>query len=362
MTESEYYLAFSVCGPIGPKKFISLLNHFGSAEKAWKAAEGELEKVGVKLKTYESFNSFRQTFDHVGYAKKLKKDSVIFIPSNSKLYPKNLKKLPDPPIGIYARGNTLLLKSKFSIGVVGTRKITSYGKDVTEMLVADLVKADACIISGLALGIDAFAQQVALDNNGSTIAVLACGVNCCTPAENYALYQNILNKSGLVISEYPLSQPPNQGTFLARNRIVASLSDGILIPEAAQGSGSLVTAEWGLTFDKKVFAVPGPITSRTSDGTTELLKKGVKLVSNAVDVLEEFEIYSSNPTGKNMKLKYKDLNTDEKKIISLLENEGLLVDEIAKASKISIQSLMIIISGLELRGIVKSSNGRIYIV
>jgi DNA processing protein len=363
----KYSLCFSVSN-LGPKSFQKLINYFGDSKKAWEGTRSEYESLGILKLTYEKFENFRTSFDINKYIEKLEKENVQFISFPDKNYPKNLKKLPDPPIGLFVKGDVDLLKNKLSIGVVGTRKVTSYGREVTEFLVSELVNNGVCIISGLALGVDAISHRTALENNGLTIAVLGCGVNCCNPAENYNLYDEILKNNGLIISEYPLEMQPNKGTFPARNRIIAALSDGVLITEAAKGSGSLITAEWGFRLDKKVFAIPGQITSRMSDGNMELLKKGARstgseqaiLVTNAEDILEEFKI--QNAKVKNTSLKLKNLTKEEKKIVSLLQNEEMTIDEVSKKIKIPVSKLFISISSLELSGIVKNNGGKISFV
>ncbi len=356
--ENIYCLAFS-CSNIGPKGFQLLLNKFGDSKNAWNGTKGEYYELGIKDKSFETFEKFRNKFDINSYYEKLKKEQVQFVSYLDKRYPSGLKKLENPPIGIFVKGNAKLLKEKLSIGVVGTRKITSYGKNVTESIVSELVNSDVSIVSGLALGVDGTAHRTAVLKNGKTIAVLACGVDCCSPSENFSLYSDILTNDGLIISEYPLSCPPNKGTFLARNRIIAALSNGVLVTEAAEGSGSLVTADWGLRLSKKVFAVPGPITSRMSDGSLKLLKQGAKLVTEGKDVLEEFKAHNSKLRTATQKLKNINLSKEEKKIISILENESLAFDELAKESKIKPTALMVLISGLELRGIVRNNNGKL---
>lgn len=360
MTDN-YTLAFS-CSTLGPKSFQKILIKFGTAEKGWNASEEEFAEIGIVLKTYKNFVEFKNRFDCDQYNGRLKKAGVEFVAFTDKRYPKGLRKIENPPIGLFCKGNVKLLKSTFSIGVVGTRKITQYGRDVTEMLVKELVKNGAVIVSGLALGVDGLAHRVTTENKGLAIAVLACGVDCCLPSENYSLYSSILKSNGLVVSEYPLSAPPFKGTFLARNRIVAALSDGVLITEAAEGSGSLVTAAYALQYGKKVFAVPGQITSRMSDGSLQLLKQGAKLVSNAEDILGEFSSAGwRNNSQFSKKKQFANLNLtkEEKKIVFLIQNEGLTIDEISKLSKLPVSKIFIAISNLEIRGIIRNAGGKI---
>lgn len=352
----KYALAFSVSN-LGPKSFQRILNKFEDLNEAWGADKNAYEEIEIKEKTYEKFNSFRKSFDFNEYGKKLKKNQVSFIAFTDTDYPKNLKKLENPPIGLYVKGNRKLLTEEFFLAVVGTRKVTEYGRTVTEVLVKDLVQSGACIVSGLALGIDGIAHATAVKNGGVTIAVLACGVDCCLPSEHYGLYQNILKQNGLIISEYPLSQPPNKGTFLARNRIVAALSQGVLVTEAAFDSGSLVTADWGLKLGKKVFAVPGPINSQMVQGSLKLLKQGAKLVTTSSDILEEFK--TKKLINKTTAQKFGNLNKEEKKIVALLENEEMTLDELATKTKLSVLKIMQIAGSMELRGVVKNSNGKL---
>lgn len=354
---NKYALAFSISN-LGPKRFQHILKSFNDLEEAWEAGQNQYDKIGIVLKTYKALDDFRRTFDIEKYIIQLERNKVGFISFLDKEYPDNLKKLENPPIGLFIKGNAKLLKEKISIGVVGTRKITSYGKSVTESLVLELVDNGICIVSGLALGVDGTAHRMAVSNKGKTIAVLACGVDCCRPSENYSLYRDILKNNGLIVSEYPLSQTPNKGTFLARNRIIAALSQGVLVTEAAEDSGSLVTAQWGFRLNLKVFAVPGPITSRMSDGSLKLLKQGATLVSCGEDIVKEFKMQSR----KKSSLETKNLTHEEKGIIAILENEALTIDEIARRTKSQSSKLFVLISKLELQGLIKNSAGILEVV
>lgn len=348
-------LAFSISN-LGPKSFQKLINNLGDSKKAWEGTEKEFEKVGIAGLTFKKFSTFRKAFDLVKYSKELEKEKVTFISYLDKEYPQGFKKLENPPIGIFVIGEINVLKENSKVGVVGTRKITSYGKNVTESIVLGLVENEVCIVSGLALGVDGVAHNTAVSNGGKTISVLACGVDCCLPAENFSLYSKILKNGGLIISEYPLSQPPNKGTFLARNRLIAALSDGVLVTEAAEDSGSLVTADWGFKLDKKVFAVPGPINSQNSKGCLKLLKQGARLVTEAEDILGEFKIHNSKiKSGSRI---FKNLSKEERKIIALLENEAMTIDEISIKTKIDVSKLFVFLTSIELMKIAKSMNGK----
>lgn len=355
--EINYYLAFSLAPGVGPKGFQKLIRLFGSAERAWKGSSSNFKKAGVGKVNFAKFNEFRKTFDTREYLNKLRKARVEFIEYGSKFYPARLAKIDSPPIGLFVRGNKKLLIEENLIAVVGARKITSYGRQVTENLVAELCSPGFIIVSGMALGVDATAHESAIQAQGRTLAVLGCGVDCPYPRENDSLYEEIIDSSGLIISEYPLGMPASQGTFPARNRIIAGISRAVLITEAAQDSGSLITAAHAVKQGKPVFAVPGPISSRMSDGTARLIKNGAILVTSARDILENFQFPITNFQSINQ-LNNLQLTKIEQKIFKVLENEERTIDEIARLTKIPISKLSIIISEMEIKGLVSSFSGK----
>lgn len=362
--ENQFVLAFSNAPGVGPKGFQRLLKIFGSAEKAWnESSPEEYKKAGIGKVNFGRFDQFRREFDINEYLSKLKKAKVAFIPFGDKYYPEILRKIDSPPIGLFARGNKKLLVYNNVIAVVGARKITSYGRQVTENLVSELCSAGFVIASGMALGVDGAAHKSAINNHGATIAVLGCGVDCPYPRENEKLYEEILDSDGLIISEYPLGMPANQGTFPARNRIIAGISSSVLITEAAEDSGSLITASNAASQGKTIFAVPGPITSRMSDGTARLLKQGAILVSSAGDILTSLKIksHSASFARRGLAKLNTRLSKDEAKILAVLANEERTIDEIAKLTKISITKLSIVLSEMELSGLLSSSGGKFVI-
>lgn len=357
--DKDYVLGFSLAPGIGPKGFQNLIRIFGSAQAAWNENESNLKNAGVGEKTFKKFEKFRKEFDFLEYSKKLKSAKVRFIPYSDKYYPKSLKKIENPPIGLFVKGNIDLLLSGNCIAVVGARKITTYGRDVTINLVNSLCSNKIIIVSGMALGVDGVAHKTVIDSNGKTIAVLGCGVDCPYPKENEKLYEEILDSGGLIISEYPLGMPANPGTFPARNRIIAGISLAVLVTEAAEDSGSLITAEEAIKQNKKVFAVPGPITSHMSRGALKLLKQGATLVASAEDIFASLKLSATGRSGGKTKIQDLGLSEIEKKILQIIENEEKTVDEISRLIKIPIAKLSITISQMELGGIVKSSNGKI---
>ncbi len=239
------------------------------------------------------------------------------ISSKSVHFPENLRRIPDSPGEIYVIGSIDLLHESNSLAVVGSRKVTPYGRGVTEDLVSQIAAKGIVIISGLALGVDAIAHKAALDAGGRTIAVLPCGLDKPYPSTNRQLAKRILEEGGTLISEYPESTPPLRPHFIARNRLVSGLSSGVLITEAAEKSGTLHTAGFALDQGKTVMAVPGNITSNLSRGTNNLIKTGASVVTSAQDIFNELGIGEQLEIVQTLAA-----NAEEEAIIQLLK-EGI---------------------------------------
>ncbi len=353
--ESDFYLAFSVSPGVGPKRFTSLLQFFKSAERAWSASQKELENLGIGPATYAKFDNFRASFDIQAYKHFIQKLSVTFISQNDSLYPKSLLKLSDPPIGLFIKGNTECLTSlNSSIAIVGSRKMTNYGASVTRLFAGQLAEQGITIISGMALGVDAVAHRAAVEVGGRTIAVLGNGVDLPYPSENRAIYASILEKGGMILSEYPPGTPPTKGSFPARNHIIAGLSNAVLVTEASKDSGSLITAEYARNLSKKVMAVPGPITSEASKGSLYLLKNEAVLVSSVEDIQKYVQpMYSKKSSQTNQK--NMSFTSDQKKIIEQLQRESLPIDAICKKTQIPMHSLLSLLSELEMQGVIMAN-------
>lgn len=362
MDERSCWLSFSAYPAIGPARFRKILEEFKTAKKAWPGTSRRLVKVmGEELAA--KFEEFRKEFSIEDYIEKLKEKDIWFMTLRDEGYPQLLQEIRNPPFILYGRGQvpdgTWFSKS---IAVVGARRTTEYGREVTRFLTAELVANGLTIVSGLALGVDAISHMTALENNGKTIAVLGCGVDCCNPAENQSLYNSILESGNCIISEFPLGMKPAKWTFPARNRIIAGLSQAVLVTEGAEDSGSLITADYAFKFNRKVFAVPGPITSSMSKGPYKLIAKGAKLVTSAKDILEELKITNlkSQAPNKSQNIKFKTATEDELKILKLLENENLHFDEIVRKTKFTSSRLGVTLSLMEIKGMVKSLDGGMF--
>ncbi len=357
--ERSYYLGFSNFPGIGPIKFEKLIKHFGSAKSSWNGSDSELKLViGKSLTT--KFEAFRDSFNIEKYEDELLKKKISYVCLNEKEYPHRLKKIKNPPIILFVCGKIDFNQDSKFLAIVGTRRITGYGRSVTQLFAGSLAESGLVIVSGLALGVDAQAHISCLESDGKTVAVLGNGVDVCYPRENQKIYDRILKNNGAIISEYPPGEPPNPGNFPSRNRIVAGLSDGILVTEGTQDSGSLITANFGLKFGRKVFAVPGPITSSLSAAPLRLIEKGAKLVITPDDILKEFKMQNAKVKIKIQNLK--SLTLEEKKIVEILENESLQFDEIVRRLKLDPSKVGSLLSVMEIKGLIKNSGGNYSIV
>src|SRR3989344_7925340 len=363
MDERDYWLGFSVFSGIGPFKFKKILKEFGTAKKAWEGANVKIIKV-LSEKLGAKFIDFRNKFSIENYLKSLKKENVWFLTLEDKHYPVLLSKIKKPPFVLYGKG--LEFKSwekadlERAIGIVGARRTTHYGREVTRLFTNQLVGSGFTIVSGLAIGVDATSHKSALDNGGKTVAVLGCGVDCCNPTENVNLYKRIIESGSTIVSELPLSHPPSKGSFPQRNRIIAGLSQAVLVTEGAEDSGSLITANYAFELGRKVFAVPGPITSSLSKGPFRLIQKGPKLVTTPQDIIDELGIKNHELRIGKIKTKIAVETKEEKKILEILENEALHFDEIVRKSQLDSSKIGSLLSIMEIKGLVKTTDGGFY--
>lgn len=269
-----------------------------------------------------------------------------------KKYPAILKEIPDPPKELYIKGE-IIPQDKVAVAVVGTRKYSQYGKQAALDIAGKLAKLGITIVSGLAKGIDTFAHQAALENNGRTIAVLGSGMDrkSFSPLRNYELGEKIA-ENGAVISEYPEGTPGAIFTYPQRNRIISGLSLGVIVIEAPQESGALITANLALEQNREVFAVPGDIYSKNSQGTNQLIKMGAKLVNDIEDILEELNL--SHLINAPRKEKVKPETKEEEVILSFLSLQPVHIDEIIKSSKLPTSVVNSVLMMLELKGIIRN--------
>lgn len=271
-------------------------------------------------------------------------------------YPELLEKIKDPPEALRWKGNFAQEMFQDTLAVVGSRRITEYGKRATEYLVKEIAGQGITIVSGFMFGVDAAAHRAALAVSGKTIAVMPCGRDVIHPEHQEKLYQEIL-KTGLILSEFEDGFPPDKWTYPRRNRIVVGLSRAVLVVEAAEKSGSMISAKLAQDYKRQLFCVPGPIFSPTSQGTNNLIKKGATAVTCPEDVLSFFDKTKEQRVEK----KREELGEKEKKVVRLIAREPMEVDQVARALQMPISEINTILSMLLLKGIIVQQ-GRQYTI
>ncbi len=358
MNEIKYWVGFNAIPGIGRVKFSQLENHFGNLADAWKAGAAELKAAGLESNATNAITSMRPKLSLDDEMDKLEKHGVVPLTYHDSQYPSRLKEIYDYPPVIYVKG-TLTSADEWSLAVVGTRRATIYGRQVTEEFVSDLSRSKITIVSGLAKGVDTIAHHTALENGGRTIAVFASGLDIVYPAKNLDLARSIV-KNGAIISEYPLGTKPRAENFPRRNRILSGLSLGVLVTEANETSGAIITANMALEQDREVFAVPGSILSPASRGTNRLIQEGAKLVRNTKDILEEL-----NLTAVEHQIEMREAlpTTDtESQLMSRLGAEPTHIDEVCRASGLPISTVSSTLAMMELKGLVRQVGVMSYVL
>lgn len=352
--QTKYLLSLNAHEKIGSQTIKKILASFDDdLEKVWGAGFSELSKrLGEKIAGYVV--EARDIFLPGNEIEKLEKIGAGYMTLYDKKYPRLLKEIPDCPAILYIKGEIEALDEP-SIAIVGSRKYTNYGKNVAQKLTHACVDAGLAIVSGLALGVDAIVHQTAIDNEGITVGVLGCGIDKIYPTANYSLANEIIKKHGAVISEFSPGTPPLKHYFPARNRIIAGLSMGTLVIEAAEESGALITALEALDYNREVFAVPGNIDSENSKGTNQLIQKGAKLVMSEEDIFSELNIETAKLETKSQKILPE---TKEEKIIKEYLHIGeKLVDDIVKETGLNIISVNTALTTMEMKGAVENVGG-----
>ncbi|TSC95353.1 MAG: hypothetical protein Athens101410_603 [Parcubacteria group bacterium Athens1014_10] len=359
MPDYKYWNAFKFFSGFNFIFFKKIINYFPSLEIAYNASFLELRKAGLKEETIEKFLETRKEIEPVREWEKLEKEGISLITIEDKDYPALLKEIYDPPVVIYYKG--ILKKDGEKIGVVGTRKCTSYGLQATEKITGELVENGMEIVSGLALGIDTIAHSSALEKNGCTIAVLGSGIDEKTvyPPQNRDLAKKIIEKGGALISEYPCATPPLKQNFPLRNRIISGLSLGTLVIEAPYESGALITARCALEHNREVFAIPGNIYNRNSEGTNNLIKLGAHPVTSGKDILEALCL-KQIIAPKDKKIIPR--NKEEKILLNFLSKEPIHIDKLVELSKLKTAIVTSSLALMEIENKVKNLGGMNYVI
>lgn len=352
-------------GRIGTKTLTLLIERFGDGEAVWRAPDSEIFACpGLGPKSKDALIAGRKAIDPDQEWETLEKIGVDVFSLYDPFYPALLKQIPDAPYLLYARGQFDWERPQPMIALVGSRKYTPYGEQAAGRIAEDLTRAGVLVVSGLAFGIDSVAHKGALEAGGETIAVLGSGIDdaSITPQTHFPLAEKIM-RSGALVAEYPPGTPATVGTFPARNRIIAGMSLGTVVIEAAEESGSLITARLALDYDREVFAIPGSIFSPASSGTNQLIKQGAKMVSGVSDILEELpELGLRKSSGSGAEsLVPKNLSPDEAKVLRFLSHEPLHVDKIIKAATLETATINSLLALLEVKGLIRNIGGMHYI-
>lgn len=360
ITEKEILIWLNSLG-IGNSNIEKIIEYFYDLKEFWQSDNKQVlninslkEEVKEKIIHNRSQNNIEKLFNDI---EKQNIDAVTIYDEN---YPPGLRYLYDNPKVLYIKGK--IDYDKIAIAIVGSRKATSYGKWACEKFTKELVELGVTIVSGLASGIDTVAHRTTLDYGGKTIGVLGNGIDTIYPKKNHSLYKE-MEESGAIISEFPLGTPPLAFNFPQRNRIISGLSRGVIVIEAQEKSGSLITAHHGLDQGKDVFALPGNINSIFSGGTNKLIKDGAKPLLGIDDIIEEiYELQEMILLNKQNKINYSDYSETEIKIIKILEQSPMHSDAIAYKTGIDISIATGILTVLELKGAIKELSGRVFTI
>jgi DNA processing protein len=349
----KFLLALNTHPKIGSQTIKKLLYHFGESEKIWKMPTSQISlKIDEKIVGY--INEVRDKINPDYVVEQLQRLNIGYLTFRDSDYPSLLKEASDCPAILYIKGSVKALTSN-PIGVVGSRKYSNYGQRCAYKFSFDLAKSGLSIISGLALGIDAFAHRAAIDANGLTVGVLGCGLDKIYPVSNYNLAKEILESGGAIISEYPLGTTPAKYNFPARNRIVAGLSLGTLVVEAAEKSGALITAYEALDYNREVFAIPANIDSLNSVGSNKLIQAGAKLVMSPADIINELNLPAKNNFEKARESI--EQSDEESVLVNNLKDGPMLINEIVLKSGLNINQINSALTLMEIKGEVINLGG-----
>ena len=354
----KYWLGFNKVPGVGAKRLRALLDMFGDIESAWNAPKHDLAEAGLDQRALRNLIKVRNVLDLDAELEQLKSTDVRALTWDDPDYPANLRRIDAPPPVLFLRGD-LLPEDEWAVGVVGTRRATTYGKEVARRLAAELARAGVVVVSGLARGIDAVAHQAALDAGGRTLAVLANGLDQVYPSEHRGLAADIV-KNGALLSEQSLGTPPDARNFPARNRIISGLSLGVVIVESPWASGAIITAKQALEQGREVFAVPGGILSPNSEGPNRLIKDGATPVTEVNDILEAL-----NLTGAAQYIDARLTLPDdpvEKQLLALITAEPRHVDDIRREADLPVNQVSSTLAMMELKGMVRSVGGMKYVI
>ncbi len=359
----KFYAAFASNEYFGSRLVKKLYDITGDIQSAWESDISILFKIeGMTPEKADKFLRIRDKIDPDEELEKLISSGIDLLTYDDLDYPELLTQIADPPMWLYFQGNRELFKSRYNIAVVGSRKCSATGRATLSKIISEYKNSDICIVSGLALGIDTTAHQAALDNNLATIAVLGSGLKRIYPAKNKGLFNDIINNGGLILSEYPIHSDPIAFHFPQRNRIVSGISPCTLVAEAALKSGALITARLCLEQNRELMCIPGAISNPATEGVYKLLKEGAGIVTCGDDLLNNmcWDLKKKTPKKEENSHETANLSEEENKVLTILRQDSLTIDEIALKTGFQADNLMIILTGLEIADYIIQTEGGTY--
>lgn len=351
------WLALAAVKGIGAVRFRRLIEAFGSAEAVWAATPAQLRQVGLPQAVLASLLAAREAADPAALQAQLAKHAITALTWADEDYPRRLKELESAPAALYVRGD-LLPEDDWAVAIVGTRRLTAYGRQVAQELAAFLARHGITVVSGLAKGIDGAAHKAALDAGGRTLAVVAHGLDMVYPPEHTQLAAEIA-KSGALLSDYALGIQPDAANFPPRNRIISGLAQAVVVIEAGEQSGALITAGYAAEQGREVFAVPGPIYAPQSRGCNMLIERGAHPLVRFEALLEILELNTMD--AKKAARVSLPADATEAKLFGLLGAEPLHLNEIGVRADLPIAQVSSALALMELKGLVRQVGGMTYI-
>lgn len=355
LPEQAYWIAFHHVPYIGPARLRRLLDHLGSLRAAWSASETELRGC-LEERSLQALLQTRRELDLSAIVATLERDGVRVTTPVDDSYPALLREIGAPPPVLYFRGE-LLETDRIAVAIVGTRRVTAYGREMAARIAGDLARAGVTIVSGLARGVDGVAHEAALNAGGRTIAVLGSGVNRIYPPEHRNLARRIAEQ-GAVVSDYLPDTPPDGVNFPPRNRIISGLSLGVVVIEAPDRSGALITVDFAADHGRDVFALPGPATAANSAGCNRIIREGARLVRSADDILEDLQINRRHETAAIQQAL--PMSEDDRRLLAVVSSEPQHIDDLALLSDTSVADVSARLLMLELQGLVRNAGAQHY--
>ncbi|MFZ5805871.1 MAG: DNA-processing protein DprA [Verrucomicrobiota bacterium] len=361
MTRTECYLALNSVHGIGPVRVRKLLEAFETVENIFQADPVALARVdGIGKELAQSLCEWEKHWDLAAEWAKIKELGLGVIDRDDPKYPHRLREIYDPPMVLYYKGDLEVIQKR-CLAIVGSRHTTSYGFETARKLSYQSAYAGLTIVSGLARGIDTAAHQGALAAKGRTAAIYGCSLDMVFPQENRPLTEKIVESGGALISEFCLGTTPDKYTFPMRNRIISGLSDGVLVVEAGQQSGAIITARLALDQGRQVFAVPGRVDNPHARGCHSLLKEGARLVEDVDDIFNEFELLFPKKEIEGERKLPTDLSPEELAIFNVLENDDIHIDAIIRKCGLPSAVVSSSLLRLELKRLVRQLPGKFFI-